>query len=118
MAELLDASSRYRCLRRVDIDGFPSIDQISFDDQIIAVVDVETTGLNPATDLIIEFAARLIAVSSVGRIVGIGPSASWLEDPGFSLPPEITRLTGLTDADIAGKAIPDVVARSEVRLTH
>lgn len=31
----------------------------------------------------------------------------WLEDPGIPLPPEIVELTGLTDADLAGRRLDD-----------
>ena len=40
-------------------------------------------------------------------MVGIGQTRSWLEDPGEPLDPEIVRLTGLSDADLAGRRIDD-----------
>lgn len=54
------------------------------------VVDLETTGLNPSTDLIIEFAA--VRVRN-GEVVDTFQS---LCDPGFPIPPAIEAITGIT----------------------
>ena len=54
------------------------------------VVDLETTGLNPTTDLIIEFAA--VRVRN-GEVVDTFQS---LCDPGFPIPPAIEAITGIT----------------------
>jgi DNA polymerase-3 subunit epsilon len=110
LAALVEATGNYRCLRRLALDDMPLIDEATFMDQIIAIVDTETTGLDPRNDTIIELAIRLIAISPEGRIVGVGQPMAWLEDPGMPLAPEIIRLTGLTDADLAGRHIVDDVA--------
>ena len=107
LAALVEATGNYRCLRRLDFDDMPSIDEATSMDEIVAIVDVETTGLDRRKDTIIELAIRLIAISPDGWIVGIGRPMAWLEDPGTGLTPDITRLTGLTDADLAGKHIDD-----------
>lgn len=54
------------------------------------VLDLETTGLNPSTDLIIEFAA--VKVRN-GQIIDTFQS---LCDPGFPIPPAIEVITGIT----------------------
>lgn len=54
------------------------------------VLDLETTGLNPSTDLIIEFAAVKIRDN---KIVDKFQS---LCDPGFPIPPQIEAITGIT----------------------
>jgi DNA polymerase-3 subunit epsilon len=51
------------------------------------------------------------------------PIYSWLEDPGFSLDPQIIRLTGLQDKDLAGKKIDDeavarLLDRSDLIVAH
>ena len=54
------------------------------------VLDLETTGLNPKTDLIIEFAAVKVRG---GKVVDTFQS---LCDPGFPIPPAIEAITGIT----------------------
>lgn len=71
------------------------------------VVDVETTGLDREADKIVELAIQRFRYDSLGRIVEVGQPRAWREDPGRPLNPFTTKLTGLTDADVAGKAIDD-----------
>ncbi len=59
---------------------------------IFAAIDVETTGLDPDRDAIIEVAVILF------RDADILEEFSSLVNPGRDLPPEITRLTGITQA--------------------
>jgi DNA polymerase-3 subunit epsilon len=42
-----------------------------------------------------------------GRIYKVLGSWEWFEDPGFSIPPEITKITGITDEMVAGQRIDD-----------
>jgi DNA polymerase-3 subunit epsilon len=75
---------------------------------VAAVVDVETTGTNPYCDKIIELAICLFEYDrQTGRIYRVLGSWEWLEDPGFSIPPEITKITGITDEMVAGHRIED-----------
>jgi DNA polymerase III subunit epsilon len=62
----------------------------------IAFVDVETTGLRPTYDRIIE-----IGIIRVENGV-ITQTFKSLIDPGFTLPSEITLLTGVTNQDLEG----------------
>lgn len=54
------------------------------------VLDLETTGLNPVTDLIIEYAAIKVRNN---QVVDTFQS---LCDPGFPIPPQIEMITGIT----------------------
>jgi DNA polymerase-3 subunit epsilon/ATP-dependent DNA helicase DinG len=62
----------------------------------IVAIDLETTGLDPERDAITEIGA----VRFSGRRV----EAEWqtLINPGRRIPPEITRLTGISDAMVRG----------------
>lgn len=71
---------------------------------VALVFDTETTGLtlHPDADLklqpqIIEFGAALLSLKD-GSVL---EQASILINPGIPLPAEITKITGLTDADLA-----------------
>jgi DNA polymerase III epsilon subunit-like protein len=62
----------------------------------IVALDLETTGLDPALDSVIEIGAV--------RFHGARVEAEWssLVHPGRPLPPYITQLTGITDAMLSG----------------
>jgi DNA polymerase-3 subunit epsilon len=75
---------------------------------VAAVVDVETTGINPESDKIIELGICLFEYDrESGRIYKVLGSWEWFEDPGFPVPPEITNITGITDEMVAGHRIDD-----------
>lgn len=70
------------------------------------VLDTETTGLDRGADTIIEVGIRPFEFDAdTGEILAIRPALVALQDPGKPLSVEIARLTGLTDADLSGKAI-------------
>jgi DNA polymerase III subunit epsilon len=111
-AQWLAASGDFRILRRL-----PKIDEVwaqsspvvdRLDMTKIAVVDVETTGLDPATSKIIEIAVVSLSICDrTGTLIDIAPPQSWLEDPGEPLTEEIEELVGLTDRDLVGQKFDD-----------
>ncbi len=68
-------------------------------------VDCETTGLDWSTGRIIELALRRVRYDRDGTITDIDRAYEWREDPGEPLTEEVSRLTGLTDQDLAGEEI-------------
>ena len=78
-------------------------------------VDTETTGFNAERDAVIELAMLPFDYTLDGAITDVhrDQARSWRQDPGRPVPPEITRITGLTDQDLAGEAI-DVAAAAEL----
>ena len=107
LARQLEASPDYRVLRRFvppsryhEGDGSPTATGV--------VVDVETTGLDPTRDKIIEFCGVPFEFErESGRILAVREAVSYLEDPGRPIPAEVTKLTGITDAMVAGKRIDE-----------
>jgi DNA polymerase-3 subunit epsilon len=107
MARTLVESGHYRVTSRLETpteyhppDSSPKL--------VAAVVDVETTGINPDRDKTIEFGICLFEYDrQTGRIYKVLGSWEWFEDPGFSIPAEITNITGITDEMVAGHHIDD-----------
>jgi DNA polymerase-3 subunit epsilon len=107
MARSLVESGEYRVTSRLEPqaeyhppDNSPKV--------VAAVVDVETTGTNPDRDKIIELGICLFEYArQTGRIYKVLGSWEWFEDPGFPIPPEITTITGITDAMVASHSIDD-----------
>lgn len=109
-AALLEAHPNYRVLRSLPPLHLLPLPRPEGKIRTALVLDTETTSLDPTTGHIIELAMCPISFDARGRIVQIGIVHDWLEDPGYSLPAEIVRLTKLSDADLAGRRIDDAAA--------
>lgn len=113
-----------RILRRVStLDDFPLAPRSEGPFRKIAVLDTETTGTDPLVDEVIDIAVVILEVDAAGEIVGIASAGQALRDPGVPIPPHITRLTGITDADVRGKTIDldrlqHRLASAEVLVAH
>ncbi|WP_456303614.1 exonuclease domain-containing protein [Acetobacter papayae] len=110
-ARTLQATGAYRVLRR--IAPLPLETQMPRDQTRVGIfLDLETTGLDPIRDEIIEFGLVPFVYTLDGRILGTLPVFSRLREPSQPIPPEITALTGITQEMVAGKTItPEEIAR-------
>ncbi len=110
MATTLEASGEYRVLRKLKSQPpqpEPKVQGV----RIGLFVDVETTGLDPRDDEIIELAMTRFYYSPDGRIHGLGESFQGFRQPSRPIPPEVTSITGITDAMVEGHQIdPTAVA--------
>jgi DNA polymerase III subunit epsilon len=123
MARSLAESGDYRLTRRLE----PQTEYHPPDNNaklVAAVADVETTGTNPDRDKIIELGICLFEYGrQTGHIYKVLSSWEWFEDPGFCIPPEITTITGITDAMVAGhrindRAVNDLLGRVVLVIAH
>ena len=104
MATRLEACDGYRILRRVTPRCYVHVPDDTVTQRGI-FLDVETTGLDPTTDEIIELAMVPFDFTDDGRIFSVHESFDELRDPGRPIPAAITALTGITDAMVAGTSI-------------
>ena len=112
LAETLEATGDYRVLRRLR----PRQDRKPPEDLGLRqglFVDVETTGLDPARDEIIELAMTPFTYGLDGEVYGVGETFAALREPARPIPPEITDLTGIDDAMVLGRTI-DVAEVSSI----
>ena len=123
-AKVLQHEPGYTVLRRVPepYSQFPD-DGVPPDGRCIAIVDLETTGLDAEKDSIIELALMLVWVDEEGEIISHFGPLSWLEDPGVELDPRITLVTGLANHHLVGKTINDIsveglLSRADMFVAH
>lgn len=76
------------------------------------VYDLETTGLNQATDKIIEIGAVKVKDGVITECF------SSLVDPQCLIPPKTTEINGITDADVKGKPIISEVMPDFFKFCH
>ena len=110
LAARLEAAGTYRVLRK--LTARPAIDPpagVTVRQGLF--VDTETTGLDPARDEIIELAMVPFTYGLDGQVFAVGQPFQHLQEPSKPIPAEITAITGIDDAMVAGKRIdPDDVA--------
>jgi DNA polymerase-3 subunit epsilon len=63
----------------------------------LAVIDLETTGVNPQTDRIVVVSVLKVMPTGTARHVTLRLN------PGVPIPPEATDIHGISDADVAGE---------------
>ena len=104
IARELEATGEFRVLRRIhpratfnEPDGTPT--------KIGVIVDVETTGTDPERDEIIELGMVAFEFAPDGRVFKVLEEFGQLCQPTTPIPPEITRITGISDAMVAGSTI-------------
>lgn len=107
-ANRLEDSGDYRVLRRLVPRPIVAREDNTFP-YLAVLVDTETTGLQHARDEVIEIGAVAFTYDSDGRIGDVVGVYSGLRQPMAPIPPEITRLTGITDEMVVGQEI-DIAA--------
>ena len=115
-AETLDAHPDFRVLRRLCISDAHVFAENSSGEPCgrLAVIDTETTGLKAELgDRIIDLAIATCEYGrETGRLYRVVDRYESLEDPEAPIPPEITRLTGISDDMVRGQRIDEAaVAR-------
>lgn len=108
MARRLEMSGDYKVLRRLVPRPLLPPSALPFPDSPHAsaiVVDVETTGLDHNKDEVIELAMVKFHFDQDGTITGVADTCQTFHQPSIPIPPGVTRLTGITDAMVAGQAI-------------
>ena len=104
MAEALSRSPDYRVLQRL-APRLPSPVVGGPETKVGILLDTETTGLDHASDEIIELGMVKFGFLPDGRIVGVQKSFTAFHEPFAPIPPHITALTGITDKMVAGHCI-------------
>lgn len=104
LAKHLEATGNYRILRRIVPPAIVEHPRPGFPRRGV-ILDTETTGLNFRTDEVIEIGVIAFTFNDNGDIGDVTAVYGGLQQPGNPLPPEITRLTGITDDMLTGQAI-------------
>ncbi len=122
IAGILERTGEYRVLRR--LRPFAASDEPAGEPTYLGLIlDTETTGLDPATDEVIELGIIAFSYGASGRIYRVRQRFNQLHEPGRPIPETVTRLTGITDADVAGQRIDDaaveaLASRARVIIAH
>lgn len=113
LAQMLEATGDFRVLRRLR----PPVCTTSHRPlgKRAVFIDVETTGLNFPQDTVIELAMLPFDYDADGQILSIGEPFQGFRDPGVPICPEVSALTGITDAMVAETSIDPQLVESIVR---
>ena len=118
-----DSATCVRTLRRIPrIDDWPKTTSEPSATRL-AIIDVETDGLDPPRDNVIQIAVAIAAVSQEGRILQVVDHGTALADPGRQIPAKITKLTGIDNLAVRGKrikqsALTEFICQADAVLAH
>ncbi|SDK33503.1 DNA polymerase-3 subunit epsilon [Agrobacterium fabrum] len=104
MVRKLKDSGQYRILRKLIPRQLSTIRRPEFE-RIGVILDTETTGLNWRTDEIVEIGLVAFSFDGFGKLGDVIGVYGGLHQPTTPIPPEITKLTGITDEMLAGQMI-------------
>lgn len=115
LAAQLERSGDYRVLRRLrprEAYGEPQPG-----DRLLTgiVLDTETTGTDTTRDEVIELGMIRFGYTGADRVCAVTGRYDGLREPGATIPPEVTRLTGITAAMVAGRSIDPAEVEAFVR---
>ncbi|MBM7046236.1 3'-5' exonuclease [Rhizobium lusitanum] len=111
MVRHLSETGRYRILQKLMPREIASFARPAYPLKGI-ILDTETTGLNARKDEIIEIGMIAFTFDAKGNIGDVTGVYGGLQQPSISIPPEITRLTGITDDMVAGQSIDMAALRA------
>jgi DNA polymerase-3 subunit epsilon len=100
----LEETGDYRVLRRLK-PREPTPTPPGYTGKFGILIDFETTGVDPAKDEIIEVAMVKFRYSDSDEITGICDIFQSFNQPSRPIPADIVKLTGITDAMVAGHII-------------
>lgn len=110
----LQATGEFTVLRKLNLTKDGRFSQRLVEGSKIGLcIDTETTGLNHTVDKIIELGIVAFEYNPVtAEIIRITDRYNEFEDPGYPIPEEIKKITGITDEMVAGQAFNDDWVRS------
>lgn len=107
LSEMISASG-FKLLRQVEFTEFPAVtdpDRLAHA-RVGVILDTETTGVDVTKDKVIQLSMLRFRFDDQG-ILGLDEIFDRYRDPGEPLSPEITAITGITDAMVQGNTIED-----------
>jgi DNA polymerase-3 subunit epsilon len=116
LQELFDHPD-YQVLKRVPVN-LPESAETQNRTFVATVIDLETMGLDATQHEIIEIGLLSFMFSKEDGILAITNTYTELHDPGKPIPAEITKVTGIRDEDVKGKAIDWDVVVNALQSTH
>lgn len=105
----LHATGDYKVLRRLNLNQDCRFTAKAINTPLIGIcIDTETTGLNHASDKIIELGIVAFQYDPLtSGIIKIIDRYAGFEDPGIPLSAETTAITGITDEMVSGQSFDD-----------
>jgi len=102
--EVLESTGQYKVLSRVP-ESLSSSTQVTGKQFKAAIIDLETTGLDPKNDEIIEIGTLIVTFTNEDGFIALDFEDNQLQQPQTPISEEITNITGITNEDVAGKSV-------------